>query len=81
MSEIGTEEYVLHSQHPLTAVAYTGGMVVDAFVAHFSVGEPVPQMPLFLTRENYVQVPLEPCYMSAWEDVPPRYQEVLLAAR
>lgn len=80
LGEIGTEEYALGSERPLTAVAYTGGVVVDAFVAHFAVGEPIPQMPLFLTRENYVQVPLEATYMAAWEDVPPRYQQVLLAS-
>jgi hypothetical protein len=80
LNEIGTEDYVLGGDRPLTAVAYTGGAVVDAFVAHFAVGEPIPQMPLFLTRENYVRVPLEAAYMAAWEDVPPQYQEALLAS-
>jgi hypothetical protein len=80
MNEIGTEEYVLGSERPLTAVAYTGGAVVEAFAAHFAVGESIPPMPLFLTRENYVQVPLEPAYMAAWEDVPPQYQQVLLGS-
>jgi hypothetical protein len=37
-------------------------------------------MPLFLTQENYVRVPLEATYMAAWEDVPAQYQEVLLAS-
>lgn len=80
LNEIGTEEYVLGNERPLTVAAYIGGAVVDAFVAHFAVGEPIPQMPLFLTRENYVGVPLEASYLAAWEDVPPQYQEVLLAA-
>ncbi|HWG41398.1 MAG TPA: hypothetical protein VN688_01335 [Gemmataceae bacterium] len=57
-----------------------GGAVVEAFVAHFAVGEPIPQMPLFLTRENYVLVPLEAAYLAAWEDVPPQYQEALLGS-
>jgi hypothetical protein len=80
MNEIGTQEYVLGSERPLTAVAYRGGVVVEVFVNHFAVGEPIPPMPLFLTRENYVQVPLETTYMAAWEDVPLQYQEVLLAS-
>jgi hypothetical protein len=79
LSEIGTEDYQLGSERPLTAAAYTSGAVVGAFVAHFAVGEPVPEMPLFLTRENYVRVPLEAAYVAAWEDVPPQYQEVLSA--
>ncbi|MFN4258969.1 MAG: hypothetical protein ACK4RK_06700 [Gemmataceae bacterium] len=67
------------NQRPLTTAAYVGGVVVEAFVTHFAVGEPLPEMPLFLTRENYVMVPLEATYQAAWEDVPARYQEVLLA--
>ncbi len=77
LNEIGTEDYLLDSVRPLTAVSYIGGAVVEAFVEHFGVGEPIPQMPLFLTRENYVRVPLEAAYMAAWEDVPQQYQEVL----
>jgi hypothetical protein len=79
LNEIGTEDYVLGGERPLTAAAYIGGATVEAFVAHFAVGEPIPQMPLFLTRENYVHVPLEATYMAAWEDVPPQYQQVLLS--
>jgi hypothetical protein len=80
LNEIGTEDYALPGGRPLTAASYIGGAVVEAFVTHFAVGEPIPQMPLFLTRENYVHVPLEAAYMAAWEDVPPRYQEALLAS-
>ena len=53
----------------------------DAYaIGGLAVGEPILQMPLFLTRENYVRVPLEAAYMAAWEDVPPQYQEALLAS-
>jgi hypothetical protein len=79
LNEIGTEEYVLSGEHPLTTVAYTGGAVIEAFVNHFAVGEPIPPMPLFLTRQNYVYVPLDAAYLAAWEDVPSQYQEVLRA--
>src|SRR5438270_7657311 len=70
MNEIGTEEYALGGERRLTAVAYSAGAKVEALVTHFVVGEPIPQMPLFLTSERYVQVPLEAAYMAAWEDVP-----------
>jgi hypothetical protein len=79
VSAIRTEDYVLSREHPLTAAAYRGGAVVEAFVMHFGVGERIPQMPLFLTQENYIHVPLEAAYVAAWEDVPPRYQQVLVA--
>jgi hypothetical protein len=80
LNEIGSEDYVLGSERPLTAVAYAAGAIVEAFVAHFTVGEPIPQMPLFLTRENYIRVPLEAAYLAAWEDVPPQYQAILLGS-
>jgi hypothetical protein len=80
MHEIGTEEYVLAGERRRTAASYVGGAVIDGFVKHFAVGDPLPSMPLFLTRENYVQVPLETAYLAAWEDVPPQYQEVLQSA-
>ncbi len=79
LNEISTEDYALGSERPLTAVSYASGAVVEAFVEHFAVGEPVPQMPLFLTRENYIQVPLETAYMAAFDDVPTQYQETLRA--
>lgn len=80
MNEIGADDDVLARARPLTTVAYIGGTVVEAFVEHFAVGEPIPQMPLFLTKENYVRVPLEAAYMAAWQDVPAQYQETLRAS-
>ncbi len=79
LNEIGTAEYTLVSERPLTVVAYIGGAVVEAFVGHFHVGEKIPDMPLFLTQANYVMVPLEKTYLAAWDDVPPQYQEALEA--
>ncbi len=78
LNEIGTEEYTLSRDQPLTAVAYTSGVdLVDAFVNHFAIGERLPEMPLFLTREHFIRVPLEATYLAAWEDVPSQYQEIL----
>ena len=80
MGEIGAESYTLTPQKRLTTAAYVGGAPIEAFVMHFDVGEAIPKMPLFLTRENYVQAPLEETYMKAWEDVPMQYQKVLAGA-
>ena len=38
------------------------------------------EMPLFLTPEVYVQVPLEATYHAAWEGMPVYWREVLTAA-
>jgi hypothetical protein len=79
LGEIGTEDYLLPGDRPPTADAYIGGTTVEAFVKHFAVGDRVPEMPLFLTCENYVRVPLEAAYLAAWQDVPAQYQKVLEA--
>jgi hypothetical protein len=41
------------------------------------VGEALPEMPLFLTPEAYVNVPLESTCQAAYQGVPRLYQEVL----
>lgn len=81
MSEIDSGDFQLPAGRPLTAGAYVGGPVVEAFAVHFAVGEAIPPMPLFLSREHYVHVPLESAYQAAWEDVPPQYQAVLTTVR
>jgi hypothetical protein len=80
LDEITAEQYTPPAERPLAAASYVGGLdLLDSFVMHFAVGEAVPDAPLFLTRENYVRVPLEAPYMAAWEDVPAPYQATLSA--
>ena len=50
LNEIGTEDYVIGDERLLTVAAYIGGAIIEAFVAHFAVGEPLPQMPLIVVE-------------------------------
>ena len=34
------------------------------------VGDPLPEMPVFLTPDRYVPCPLEATYQTAWEQFP-----------
>jgi hypothetical protein len=70
-------DYVLPEDKPLTCVAYVGGAGAEAFVELLAVGDPLPDMPLFLTPEVYVPVPLEATYQAAWEGMPAYWREVL----
>jgi hypothetical protein len=63
---------------PLTLAAYRAG-VPAAFVETVAVGQALPEMPLFLTPNRYVPVPLEPTYRAAFDAVPRRWREVLEA--
>lgn len=70
-------DFALPADKPLTLAAYTGGPVQESFVEPVSVGQPLPDMPLFLTPDRYVEVPLERTYQEAWEDVPEFWRDVL----
>lgn len=63
-------DFALPPAKPLTLTSYIGGPVPEAFVEPTAVGATLPEMPLFLTPEVYVPLPLEEAYQSAWEAVP-----------
>ena len=69
--------FVRPAGEPLTAVSYAAGEELVAAVQPFAVGQAVPSMPLFLTAERYVSVPLEQAYQAAWPDVPRVWRQVL----
>jgi Protein of unknown function (DUF4058) len=69
--------FVLPDDAPLTCVAYMGGPCPEVFLEPVAVGKPLPEMPLFLTTETYVPVPLEATYQAAWEAVPAYWRDVL----
>ena len=69
------------ADQPLLAASYCASSVrVTAAVQPFAVGEPVPDIPLYLTAdEEYVTLPLEATYAAAWPDVPEVWRDVLEA--
>jgi hypothetical protein len=70
-------DYALPEDKPLTCVSYVGGAGAEAFIELFAVGDVLTDMPLFLTEAEYVSVPLETTYQSAWEGLPSYWREVL----
>ena len=64
---------------PLTLVSYCVTHPITAYVEPFRVGNPLPNMPLFLTRDQYIPTPLEFTYMQAWAGVPHRWRRVIEA--
>jgi hypothetical protein len=74
-----SKPYSLTAKRPLVAASYCAGPdEITAAVEPFAVGEPVPDMPLFLTPdEDYVTVPLEATYQAAWPDVPKVWRDAL----
>jgi hypothetical protein len=70
-------EAVPTPEKPLTLAAYAAGIVPTAYFEPIAVGDELPDMPLFLTSEQYINVPLESTYRAAYEGVPRFYRAVL----
>jgi hypothetical protein len=75
--ELTENDFTLPSDRPLTMASYIGGPNPEAFVEPAAVGRPLPEMPLFLAPDEYIQVPLEATYQSAFEAVPAFWRDVL----
>jgi hypothetical protein len=75
--ELDERDFVLPPDRPLTLASYIGGPTQEAFVEPVAVGLSLPQMPLFLTANVYVQVPLDETYQSAWRAVPAVWRKSL----
>jgi hypothetical protein len=64
------EDLELPPDKPLTVASYDAGPPQVAYVELISVGEALPEMPLFLKPEVYVLAPLEATYETAWKVFP-----------
>ncbi len=67
-------------EKPLTLAAYAAGRLPTAYVEPLAVGDSLADMPLFLTPEEYINVPLETTYNTAYAGVP-RYFRTILETR
>jgi hypothetical protein len=67
---IRDEPFTLPADRRLTAAAYSAGAEVVAYVEALAVGDPLPDMPIFLTPDRYVPCPLEATYQATWDVFP-----------
>lgn len=65
------------SAKPLTCAAYVGGNRAQAYVEPVGIGGVLPDLPVFLTFAEYVEVPLEATYRAAFEALPEYWRDVL----
>ncbi len=75
--EPSEEPYEVPADEPATLASYAAGPVVEIFVEHVAIGAPLPEMPLFLYDDRYVNVPLEPTYQAAYDGMPAFWRGVL----
>lgn len=65
---------------PYGVSSYCADLVPHGYFEPVGLGRPLPNIPLFLTTDSYVNLPLEETYLVAWEDVPDRWKQVLIAS-
>jgi Protein of unknown function (DUF4058) len=75
--EVQDEPFQLPADKRLTFVAYECGMTTRAYIEPVSVGDALPDMPLFLEPDGCVRVPLEATYQAAFQVLPLRWRRVL----
>lgn len=74
---VTTSEYLQPADRRLTAASYQAGSEPTAYVEPFAVGAAVPDMPLFLVDDFYVNVPLEETYTATWNVLPAQIRVLL----
>jgi hypothetical protein len=75
--DLSEERYDLPSDEPLTLAGYAAGLGVEVYLEHVAPGAQLPDMPLFLHPERYVDVPLESTYQAAYKGMPVFWRNVL----
>jgi hypothetical protein len=71
------------SEEPIGVAAYRVEidserlLIPHAYFEPLKSGAPLPDMPLFLSETDYVEVPLEQTYQEAWNRVPNRWKPVI----
>jgi hypothetical protein len=68
--EIVEEDFTFPDDKDRILVSYASGSERAAYIEPVAVGDALTDMPLFLTNEVHVMVPLETTYQTAWEASP-----------
>lgn len=68
--EIDEEVFVFPAGKDRVLVSYQSNAGQTAYIEPVAVGDALPSMPLFLTSELHVKVPLEDTYQAAWDASP-----------
>jgi hypothetical protein len=78
--ELGSDAPAPAVDGPLSLMSYHAGSDVTAYLEPLAVGQALPDMPLFLTSDIHVLVPLETTYAATWEACPAPIREIVQPA-
>jgi hypothetical protein len=77
--ELTDEPFSLPAGKSLTLVAYQAAGDITAYIEPISVGDALPDMPLFLAPGEHILVPLEATYDATWAACPEPIRELVEA--
>ncbi len=77
--EVREEPFELPPDKPLTLAAYAAAIQKRAYVEPVGVGDPLPDMPIFLDCDTYILAPLEATYLATWNECPEPLRELFSA--
>ncbi len=69
-AEIADQPFELPEGLDRLLMSYNAGREKVAYIEPLAVGDSMPDMPLFLTPEIHVKVPLEATYQTTWNVLP-----------
>jgi hypothetical protein len=75
--EFADQQFELPPGKLLTLAAYQATPTRIAYVEPVAVGEPLPDMALFLQEEQFISVPLEETYQTTWKALPLELRQML----
>jgi hypothetical protein len=75
--EFQEEDLELPPDKPLTLASYDAGPEGGAYVEFVAVGDPLPDMPIFLKPGTHVPAPLEATYQTTWSLFPAPLKRLL----
>ncbi len=75
--EQSDEPYDVPAEAPLTVASFAAGPRVEVYLEHLGVGAALPEAPLFLRPDRYVNAPLESTYQIAYRGMPAFWRDVL----
>lgn len=76
-AKFNRKKYKLPSPQARTFASYLSGDPLTAYLEHPAVGDPLPEVPLFLTPDGCIMVPLGESYQRAWAGTPEVWRQVL----
>ena len=76
-SRLGFVSEPIPASDPLTLVSYALTPEITAYLEPTAVGKPLKEMPLFLSEDHYVNVPLENTYELAFRHMPKQFKALL----